>query len=169
MFIENHYIINQEFMCMTGQYDRYGKLCTLVIETNQMFFVNESPLEILDYSIRCIGFDLRGAIKTAKWLLGHEMMLPVVVNPILEIIAFPTHSPKHEDNMWFNPFHIKRTISQHPKTIVELSNGKILIIPKRLSSFNNRMQIAEQLKRLALETAKMPRVYYLDSVKRRKI
>ncbi|MFJ5718037.1 competence protein ComK [Neobacillus sp. NPDC093127] len=80
-----------------------------VTELNRTFIVDSSPLEILNDSIRCIGFDLRGAMETAKWLLGNKHMCPVMVNPIHNICVFPNKSAKHADTMWFNPEHIVRT------------------------------------------------------------
>ncbi|WP_180955604.1 competence protein ComK [Bacillus sp. V33-4] len=100
MFIEPHYIINQYFMYITGHYGRNAKLCTQIKETEKTFFVDKPPLEILADSIRAIGFDLRGAMQTAKTLLGDVHMCPVMVNPIHKIVLFPT---------------IRRTASRHDR------------------------------------------------------
>lgn len=168
MFIANDYFINEECMFLTGHYDRYGKLCTMISETSQAFFANQSPIEVLEDSIRNIGYDFKGALSTSRRLLEQDMLLPVMVNPVLEIVLFPIRSLKHDDNMWFNPSHIRRTQSHSLKTIVQLSNGKNIIVPRRLTSFNNRMQMAEQYKRMALEAAKSPRLYHLGLAKGRK-
>lgn len=156
IFLEESYILNRYYMWMTGVYDRHGNQCSMIYETKRILFVEQSPLEILDYSIRCIGFDLKGALKTAKHLLGKSSKLPVVVNPLYEIVAFPTHSPAHPDNIWFNPDHIRRTTKslQENKTNVTFSNSTTLTVPNRLSSFNTQILAAEQLKRMVLEAAR---------------
>ncbi|WP_077214925.1 competence protein ComK [Bacillus dakarensis] len=47
-------------------------------------------------------------------------------------------STKHEENIWFNPQHIKRTASSNRNTIIQFSNGSTLFIPTRLTSFNHK-------------------------------
>lgn len=156
MYIEEDYIINQKMMFMTALYDRNGKKCTRVGEENKQFFVDKSPLEILDKSIKWIGFDLKGAMSTSKWILGDIRMCPVMVNPIQKICVFPNRSPKHEDVIWFNPNHILRTSSMKQKTKIEFKNGFILMIPSRLTFFNTKLQSAEQLQRITVAIGKNP-------------
>lgn len=163
MFIKQNYVINEDVMCMSGLYDRNGKLCTFVMETKQNLIVDQSPLEILEYSIRQMGFDLKGAINASGWLLGQTMMLPIIVNHIHEIVLFPTLSPKHVSNMWFNPNHINLTNSCSAKTIVHFSNNKTVIVAKKLKSFNHRMQMAMQLKKLIIEAGKTPPRFFPDA------
>ncbi|WP_231734910.1 competence protein ComK [Bacillus sp. FJAT-29937] len=142
------YTINKNFVQMAGHRDRYGKQCTHVIETNKTFMVDKSPLEILDESIRSIGYDLRGAIETSKRLLGNVHCCPVLVNPIDRIVVFPTKSAKNEECVWFNPAHIKRTSSLNLKTSITYSNGKTKCIAAKLSSFNSKIKRAEQLEEM---------------------
>jgi competence protein ComK len=146
--IKKHYIISQPFMSMAGIYDRHGKLCTLVRETEKSFIVDKSPSEILDESICWIGYDLKGALIASKRLLGDIQMCPVMVNPIERIVLFPTHSHKQAGTLWLNPAHIRRTTSMNRQTLVRFTNGTVLLIPSRLSSFNTKVQNAEQLEDL---------------------
>jgi competence protein ComK len=166
MFEEN-YIINQHMMCMAGIYDRNGKTCTIVREINKTFIVDKSPLEILEISIRSIGFNLKGAMKTSKWHLGDIHMCPIMVNPILKICLFPNHSPKRDDTMWFNPDHIHRTTSSFLKTNVEFNNGLIIRVNSKLSSFNTKLQAAEQYQKMRVEAAENPITFLLDPKNRR--
>lgn len=152
---------------MTGHYDRYGKLCTRVFETKRTMIINKSPLEVLDYSIKCIGFDLRGALKTSRWHLGDIHMYPIMVNPIRRIILFPSRSPKHEENIWFNPQHIKRTTSSNRNTSIQFSNGSTLIIPTRLASFNHKLQTAEQLEKMTIGENEKSFTFILNPEKKR--
>lgn len=159
--IEKFYIINQHFMNMAGQNDRNGKPCSLVRELDRTIIVDKSPLEILADSIRCIGFDLKGAIATAKWILGDIPMCPIMVNPIHNICVFATKSAKHEDAMWFNPEYIVRTNSFYLKTKVTLRNGLIITVPCRLTSFNTKLQNADQLKKITGELGSNPLSFVL--------
>jgi competence protein ComK len=142
--VEENYIIHPSFMYMFGVFDRNAKLCTIVWELNRTFIVDKSPLEILNDSIRCIGFDLRGAMKTSQLFLGNKHMCPVMINPIHKICVFPNKSAKHPDAMWFNPTHIIRTNTLRRQTKVEFSNGLVIIVPSKLYSFNHKLQTADQ-------------------------
>jgi competence protein ComK len=169
LFIEKDYIITPQFHYMMGHYDRFGKLCTQITEADRTFIVDKSPLEVLNDSIRGIGFDLRGALETSKWLLGDVHMCPIMVNPIHQIVLFPTRSPKHEDTIWLNPYPIKRTTSNNRKTHITFHNNTTLIVPVRLSSFNSKLKTAEQLRDMTVELATKPYTFVLQPNKRRRI
>ncbi|WP_053360952.1 competence protein ComK [Bacillus sp. FJAT-27251] len=166
MFIEPHYIVKPQFMHMAGHYDRNGKLCSLVFETNRILIVDKSPLEIIADSIRWIGFNLKGAMESARWLLGSTHMCPLVVNPIQQIVLFPTRAARHEDTIWFNPEPIFRTYSQRRNTIILFTNGSTLTVPIRLTSFNTKLQSAEQLKIITRATANHTFSFILDPATR---
>jgi competence protein ComK len=137
-------------MYMAGIYDRNAKPCTLVTELTRTFIVDKAPLEILNDSIKCIGFDLRGAMETSKWLLGNKNMCPLMVNPVHKICVFPDKSSKHNETKWFNPIHIIKTFSKNQQTIIEFTNGLTITIPMRLYYFNNRLQTAEQFRNMTV-------------------
>lgn len=143
-------------MCMAGIYDRNAKLCTLVTELTRTFIVDRAPLEILNDSIRCIGFDLRGAMETARWLLGNKNMCPVMVNPVHRICVFPDKSSKHNDTKWFNPIHITRTNSMNQQTNVEFTNGLTITVPMKLYSFNHKLQMADQFRNMTVRMENNP-------------
>ena len=109
-----------------------------------------SPLEVLDDSIRFIGFDLRGAIETSKMLLGDKYLCPVMVNPIHSICVFPDKSANRPDAMWFNPEHIYRTHTLNCKAGIEFTNGLVITIPMKLYTFNHKLKNAEQFKNILM-------------------
>jgi competence protein ComK len=140
-------------MFMFGLRDRNAKVCTLVRELHRVFIVDRSPLEILDDSLRCIGFNLKGAMDTSKIIMGNNTMCPVMLNHIHNICVFPDRSHKHEDTIWFNPNQILRTHSLRRKTQIEFRNRLILMNDSKLFSFNNKWKAAEQLSRITTENA----------------
>ncbi|NMD72711.1 hypothetical protein HHO41_21015 [Bacillus sp. DNRA2] len=167
MLLEKFYIINQHMMYIEGVLDENGKLISKVHQDDKTFLVDRSPLEILKDSIKFIGYDYRGAKATAKWLLGEINLCPVMVNPILGICVFPDPSITSVEAILFNPAHIIRTTSHHGKTRIEFSNGYILDIKRKLSSFNHKLQAAEQLRKLTVEIGKNPKSFILDPNKKR--
>jgi len=148
MLILNHYFITRQLMSMTGIFDRNGKLCTVVRETEKTFIVDKSPIEILDESICWMGYDFKGALLASRQLLGEINMYPVMVNPIERIVLFPTKSYKHADAIWLNSAHIHRTNSMNAQTLVTSSNGTFILIPAKLSAFNTKIKNAEQLEQM---------------------
>lgn len=153
-------------MYMKGHFDGYGNPYTQIVESARTLFVQKSPLELLEFSMKCTGNNLKGAIESSKWLLNCDKMCPLLVNPLQRIVLFPTRSPKHEENIWFNPHHIKRTTGTRGQTTVQFSNGTSIDIPQRLSSFNSKIQTAEQLEKITAEMAKGFYTMVLDPGKR---
>jgi competence protein ComK len=167
LYLKKFYIINQLMMYMVSHYDRQGKLITIVIQTDGTFAVDKTPVEIIEDSIRCIGFNYKGALSTAKWILGSDVkMCPVMINPIHNICVFPTQSPKHEETIWFNPAHIFRTRSLCTKTTVELTNGETLVVPCKLSAFLTKLYNAEQLSKVTMEIGNNPNTIFFEPKKK---
>ena len=152
---------------MVGFFDRNGKLCTIIRELDKTFTVDKAPLHILEYSIKCIGYDLKGAMTSAKWILGDIHMPPVMINPIQSICMFSDKSAKNEDTIWFNPSHIVRTISHKRKTYIEFTKGITLILHCSVSAFNTKLQNAMQLRNITTAMGKNPISMILDPNKRK--
>ncbi|NRD76936.1 competence protein ComK [Bacillus sp. BRMEA1] len=165
--MEEKYVINQHFMWMVGVFDHRAKVCSLVGQEDKSFFVDQSPLEILDGSLALIGFDLKGAMKASKSHLKNVHMCPIMVNPTLNICLFPSHSPRREDTMWFNPLQIHRTFSKDNKTSIEFENGTQMTINSRITSFNNKLKIAEQYLKTKVAAARDPLTYLVDPKNRK--
>ena len=154
MTIKPFYFIRPQFARMSGQRDRNGKQCALVVETGQSFIVDQSPLEIIQYSTLYVGYSLKGATEAARWLLGDIQMCPVIVNPIQGIVLFPTRSSSHEDTIWLNPAHIQRCIPDNGKSLVLFKNQTAMTIHQKPISLNNKLVIATDLIDMVTENAR---------------
>ncbi|WP_066055732.1 competence protein ComK [Robertmurraya korlensis] len=157
MLLLECYMVNQRTLYMYGFYDRNGKRCTVVKEIDKTFTVDKAPLHILEDSIKCIGYDLKGAMASAKWILGNIHMPPVMINPIQSTCLFPDKSAKNADTIWFNPAHIVLTTSYKKKTYIEFTDGTTLIIHCTISAFNTKLQNAMQLRNITTEMGKNPK------------
>jgi competence protein ComK len=154
MFEEN-YSINQNLMYMAGFYDCHAKACTIVREIERIFVVPQSPLEILEYSIKKVGYNLKGAMETSKEANGSKMC-PIMVNLLQKLVVFPTHSAKHVETMWLNPDQIQRTYGSKctkGKTNIEFKNGITIRVDSRLSFFNDKLKRAEQYRDTTIAAA----------------
>ena len=145
IIIQKNYFIEKNTILITGEYDRYGKQLARVMVGKSSFLVDRTPLQILDDTLVYIGFDLRGAMASAKLILDERTRCPIIVNPYLGICLFPNKSPFNDDCIWFNPEHIIRTKALGNKTVAELSNGHSIIVDTRLTSFNTKIHKANQL------------------------
>lgn len=142
---DNEYIINENFMYMTGEYDQNGNLYTRVYETDTNFLVPQSPVKIIDGTLKYISYDFKGAIGGSKFLLGNRYMRPVLICPFQKICIFPHKSFTHHDCIWFNEKQIKYTGRRGNKTEILFFNGTTLTIGSKITSFNSKLQTAEQL------------------------
>ncbi len=152
---------------MMGEYDRYGKQCARVMVGGLSFLVDRTPLQLLDDTLTYIGYDLRGAMASAKLILGERARCPIIVNPYLGICLFPNKSPFNADCIWFNPEHIVRTKAMGNKTEIELSNGHSIIVDSKLTSINNRIHKANQLMQISRKRGNHPgpTAFYLEPQK----
>jgi competence protein ComK len=143
---EEHYALTQDMMYMIGFYDCHAKACTLVKETERIFVVHQSPMEILEHSIKQVGYNLKGALETSREVNGNKMC-PIMVNLLQNLVVFPTQSAKHVETMWLNPDQIQRTYGSklmNRKTNIEFKNGLMITVDSRLSFFNDKLKRAEQ-------------------------
>jgi competence protein ComK len=152
----DNYLVEKDLVFMTGEYNRYGRFCARVVKGNHSYLINRTCLQILNDSLNYIGYDLKGAITGAKFILGNRSMCPVMVNPYQVICLFPNKSPQKEDCIWFNPDHIVKTMACGNRTLIELSNGHSILVDSKLYSFNNKRQIANQLKEISSQRGNQP-------------
>jgi competence protein ComK len=149
--MEKGYFINQKFVCMSGEYNEIGKLCSRVTVGEINFLVDMSPEEIIEATLNYIGYDLKGAKSGARAILGNIKMCPVIAHSAQNICVFPHKSPTNHDAIWFNVDHIVQTRRIGKKTQVDLSNGLTIIIDSTITSFHTKMAKAYQLKRITGE------------------
>jgi len=169
IIINHFYLVDGNVILMTGEYNKHGKLCARIMIGSETLLVDRTPVQLLDDTLKYIGFELKGAIKGAKDIIGNKYLCPVIVNPYKDICFFPIKSPKKEDCIWFNPDHIVKTKARGYKTVVELSNGLSMIVDLKLHSFNNKMQTAIQLKQISNDRGNHPKpiTFFLVPEKRK--
>lgn len=154
-----------------GEYDQNGKLCSRIMVEKTTLLVDRAPLNLLDDTLKYIGFDLRGAIAGAKYILNKTVKCPIIANPYQSVCLFPSKSPQKQDCIWFNPDHIVNTKAIGNKTEVELSNGHFMLVDAKLTAFNTKLQTANQLKRLTKERGiqASPLLFYLEPPKKHQL
>ena len=119
---------------------------TIVYEVDKSFIVDKKPLEIVEESCEyfCIYFEGR-QIGTSK-LIGYTHKVPVIIEESFDLIFFPTLSPKNNDCSWLSYSHIFKPDKFKDKTIVELKNGKKILVDVSSSIIDNQLYRCSRLK-----------------------
>lgn len=154
------YIIQKETNCILNHYDEDGRLCSIVVEEEEVYKVNESPLKIIKKSIQYYGGSLNGAILSAKEALGNINMPPVMISGSKGIYWFPSKSITHEDCVWLSVDHIKDYESIGDWTlIVHFYSGYSVPIVSTYYRFDKKVNRAHKFKNIMEKRAHSKRIY----------
>ena len=119
---------------------------TIVFEVDKSFVINKKPLKIVEESCEYFGSSLEGRqIGTSK-LIGFTHKVPVIIEESFELIFFPTLSPKNDECSWLSYSHIFKPDKFKDKTIVELKNGKKILVDVSRSIIDNQLYRCSRLK-----------------------
>ena len=119
---------------------------TIVYEVDKSFIVDKKPLEIVEESCEYFGSSFEGRqIGTSK-LIGYTHKVPVIIEDSFDLIFFPTLSPKNNDCSWLSYSHIFKPDKFKDKTIVELKNGKKILVDVSSSIIDNQLYRCSRLK-----------------------
>lgn len=159
--IENNYFVNQNMMYMAGFYDRKTRACTLVKETERLFVVEKSPVELLEFSMMEVEFPFMDD-KSASAAQNLQLL---TADSILNLVVFPAESANQVDTIWLNPEQIHRTRRSkyfHNKTAIIFKNGDILTIVSKLSADSKKLQTAKQYRNMRIRAVQKSFSIILD-------
>ena len=109
-----------------------------IIENNESYVVNVTPMQILEHSCEYFGSSFDGRREGTKKLLGITHKSPIIVEESRKIIFFPTTSPDRNDCIWINLEKISRYYkSSQKKSIIEFKNYLNDNLSKLCSSKNS--------------------------------
>lgn len=119
---------------------------TIVYEVDKSFVVNKSPLKIEEESCEYFGSSLEGRQVGTSKLVGFTHKVPVIIEESFNIIFFPTLSPKNEECSWISYSHVFKPDKFKDKTIVELKNGKKILLNVSSAIIDNQLYRCSRLK-----------------------
>ncbi|MFT8322550.1 MAG: competence protein ComK [Bacillus sp. (in: firmicutes)] len=105
---------------------------TIVLEVNQMLFIKETPLKLIEKAAIKGGADYRGRRKFVIHLLGVIKKVPIPIDQTKQIYAFPSQSPGHINCCWIFYQHVESiqkpidTTAKDYRSIIVFHNGKEL-------------------------------------------
>jgi competence protein ComK len=119
---------------------------TVVYELDNSFIVDESPLKIMEESCEYFGSSFDGRVIGTSKLVGYTHKVPIIVEETKDLIFFPTLSPKNNDCSWISYKHISKVEKYKDKTLIELLNGKKILINVSNAIIDNQLYRCFRLK-----------------------
>lgn len=116
-----------------------------IIELEDSFLVNQSSTEIIDESCKFFGSSYIGRHEGTKNLIGVNYKSPIIVEETMELIFFPTTSPRIKDCVWISLNHIVDYVKKDRATFVHFKNGNYLELEISYASLENQILRATRL------------------------
>lgn len=101
-----------------------GKEKSKIIEDDKEFYVNLSPLKIIDNSCKYFGSSYDGRFNGTKSILGISHKSPIIIEESSRIIFFPTTSPRLERCSWISLNNISDYYKLYGDTIIKFNCEK---------------------------------------------
>lgn len=136
------YEINKDTVALIPKDEKH----TIVYEVDDSFVVEKSTLKIMEESCEYFGSSLEGRQVGTSKLVGFTHKVPVVVEESFDLIFFPTLSPNSKMCSWLSYSHIFKPGKFKDKTIIELKNGKKILVDASEAVINNQLFRCSRLK-----------------------
>ena len=127
---------------------------TKVFEKTKTFIINKDTFKIMEDSCEYFGSSLEGRQVGTSALVGFTHKVPVIIEESFNIIFFPTLSPRNGECSWLSYSHIYKPDKFKDKTIIELKNGKKIVVDVSTAIIDNQLYRCSRLKD-TLELRKM--------------
>ena len=129
--------------CIEGDYSRF-------YEMDEIIVVKRKALDLIDETSIKFGSTYQGRADSAKRLTKATQKIPILINPALQMIATPTHSPKHVDNTWVFLNHVKdfkeNKKNKFNKAVdLTFNNGREVTLPVSIHTFKNQVAVTNAL------------------------
>ena len=119
---------------------------TIVYEVDNSFVVNKPALKIVEESCEYFGSSLEGRQIGTSRLVGFTHKVPIIIAETFDIIFFPTLSPKNGMCSWLAYNHIFIPEKFKDKSILQLKNGKKILIDVSPAIIHNQLYRCSRLK-----------------------
>ncbi len=118
-----------------------------IIEENDEYYIDNSPLNILEHSCEYFGSSYEGRKEGTKKMLGITHKSPIIIEESRKIIFFPTSSPENQDCIWINLEKIDKYYKvDHKKSVIKFKNGELMEFDISIGSLTNQILRATRLK-----------------------
>ncbi len=137
----NSYEINSDTLLIIP----VDKTTSKVIEVNGTYLVNLKSTEIIDNSCKYFGSSLLGRLEGTKNLIGVNYKSPVIIEEDLNIVFFPTSSPRFDNCYWVALNNIKNYEKFSKSSRIIFKNNFIVNLSISYESLQNQIYRATLL------------------------
>lgn len=123
----------------------HGESKSKVIEKNQTFLVDLTPIKIIDDSCKFFGSSYEGRFNGTKSMIGISHKAPIIIEESKKIIFFPTSSPRLQGCSWIALNNVEKYIKCNGDTIIKFSCGKDIKLELSYGIVDNQVLRATRL------------------------
>lgn len=116
-----------------------------VIEKDNTFVVNQTPMKIIDNSCQYFGSSYQGRFLGTKSLIGISHKAPIIVEESREMIFFPTSSPRLINCAWISLKNLQNYKRNNKSTQLIFNNGNLLDLNISYGMVDNQVLRAARL------------------------
>lgn len=116
----NDYEINAQTLAIIPLKEGKSK----VIEVNNSFIINKTPIKIIDNSCKFFGSSYEGRFCGTKNLTGITHKSPIIVEESRKMIFFPTKSPRLDSCIWISFNNILNYKRENNNSVIKFCCGK---------------------------------------------
>ena len=155
--MRRNYIIHTETSALISYFEN-GYEYSIVVEGKETFLADQSPDEIVEKSFLHIGFNLDGAIQSARLHLNNQYKVPVALSAPKNIILIRCQSADKDSTVWLVNSHIQ-DIYRHQacQTTVYLAGGLSLHVDMKTKVLQDKRNQASFLHTTFLNRSHMNR------------
>jgi len=134
-----------EITCETLAIVPTDNFCSKIIEKDNTYFVNKTPMQIIENSCSFFGSSYIGRTKGTKQLIGVSHKAPIIIEESKEIIFFPTSSPRLYECCWISLKNIIRYNKSEKNSLIQFNSGLSLELDMSYGSLDNQVLRATRL------------------------
>ena len=139
-FVSHSYEVNkQTYALIPIAHLEYN---TLVLEEKRKIYVKQTPKQIIHESCLKGGASYEGRRKAVMYKTNIQRKVPIPIDPLQDIFAFPTHSPDHFHCHWIFPNHILSSASlpkSRYETTITFKNKETITLPISRTSLEKQI------------------------------
>ena len=135
------YEINEETLAILP----FGNEKSKIIEKDREIIVEQTPIDIINYSCLYFGSSYEGRHSATKYLLGISYKSPIIIEESRSLIFFPTSSPRLGNCNWLSLKNIVDYKKEKNKSIVYFDNNIKLPVNISYGSLDNQVLRATRL------------------------
>lgn len=116
-----------------------NNLSKVLEEDGNYHLIMKSTIDIIDDSCKFFGSSYIGRHEGTKNLIGINYKTPIIIEETMEMIFFPTSSPKYGNCYWIALKHIQKCERENQVSKVIFKNGILLDLDISYSSLQNQI------------------------------